>query len=124
MKHKPFAVYFAAKEDVPVVGETADTIKMYAAGHNNSMPTIVFDLPKVINHLRGMGVVEFVKLANDKTNRNLANKYDAGSTFVVVLDPEGEKIGGWSLAGTGLVKIVDAIGVAMDAWMKAHPPGK
>jgi hypothetical protein len=124
LKQKPFALFFASKEDVSVLGETAETIKMFAASHNNSMPSLVFDLPKVINHLRGMGVVEFVKLANDKANRDLANKYDAGNAFIVVLDPKGEKIGGWSLVGNGLVKTVDAIGVAMDAWMKAHPPAK
>lgn len=116
IKKKPYAVYFASKDEFKAIGENVETIKQFAAANNNSLPSTVFDLPKVINQLRAMGVVEFAKVANTKENRELTNKYEAGNYTVVVLGPDGKKIGAWSIVGGNLSNLVASAKSALAAW--------
>src|SRR6185295_10032557 len=45
--NKPILVYFAAPNDAEVIGESPETIQKFASAHENSIPTTVFDLPKM-----------------------------------------------------------------------------
>ncbi len=122
MKKKPFAIYFATKEELNVVGETTDTIKQYALANNNSFPTTVFELPKVIDHLRSFGVVEFAKAAVNKENRELLGKYEADKYMIVVVAPDGKRIGGWSIVGGNLNAAVAQAKVTIEAWQNQFGP--
>lgn len=116
LKKKPFAIYFATKEEVQVVGEATDSIKAYAASNGNTLPSTVFELPKVIDQFRGMGVVEFVKIANDKENRELVGKYGGGNAMLVVVAPDGVPIGSYGVLGANLVTMVTNAKAAIQAW--------
>jgi len=97
------------------VGETTDTIKLYAAA-NPSVPQGVFELPKVVDHLRSMGVVEFAKVAANNQNRELAAKYQAEKNFMVVLSPDGRRIGSWNVVDGNLNTIMAQARVTIAAW--------
>ncbi|HLX63049.1 MAG TPA: hypothetical protein VKX17_17395 [Planctomycetota bacterium] len=70
-----------------------------------------------------MGVVEFAKVANTKENRELANKYEAGNFTVVLIAPDGKKIGAWSIVGGNLSNLVASAKSALSTWSaQAGPP--
>jgi hypothetical protein len=118
LKKKPYAIYFATKDEFKAIGENAETIKQFAAANHNSLPSTVFDLPKVIDQFRSMGVVEFVKVVNNKENREMVNKYGGGNQTLVVLDPDGSKLGAWSIGSSNVSKLVESAKVALAPWQK------
>ena len=119
LKKKPYAIYFATKEEVLSVGENADTIKQFAAANGNSLPSTIFELPKVIDQLRSMGVVEFAKIANNKENRDLVNQYGGGdgkNGTIAVIAPDGTKIGAWVVMTGNLNSMVAIAKTTIEAW--------
>ena len=63
-----------------------------------------------------MGVVEFVKIANNKENRELVNKYGGGNYTIVVIGPDGAKIGAWSIVGGNLGNLVASAKSTLAPW--------
>lgn len=92
IKKKPFAIYFVCKDDCKVVGENSDAIKNYMQANNNSLPSSVVDVPKIVTQVRELGVGTFVKIPMTKENRALAEKYAGESNTMVICSPTGEKI--------------------------------
>ncbi|MEI6236375.1 MAG: hypothetical protein WCT04_25245 [Planctomycetota bacterium] len=121
LKKKPFAIYFASKDEVKIVGENADAIKQYAAANGNTLPTTVFELPKVIDQFRSMGVVEFVKAANDKENRDLVAKYGGANSTLVIVAPDGSKIGIFGVLNGNLNSMVAIAKTTIEAWRNQQP---
>lgn len=98
------------------VGENSETIKQYASANGNTLPSTVFELPKVIDQFRSMGVVEFTKIANNKENRELVGKYDGANGMIVVIAPDGNKIGSWPVMSGNLNAMVATAKTTVDAW--------
>ena len=119
LKKKPFAIYFATKEELKVVGENTDTIKQFAGGSGGTLPTTVFELPKVIDQFRSMGVVEFVKVPGD--NAELATKYGGGIATLVVVAPDGSKIGSFGVMTGNLSSMVAIAKTTIEAWRNQQP---
>jgi hypothetical protein len=118
LKKKPYAIYFATKEELKVVGEPTDSIKAYAAANGNTLPSTVFELPKIIDQFRGMGVVEFVKVANDKENRDTVAAFGGGNATLVIVAPDGAKIGAYPVLNGNLVALMTNAKAAIDAWQQ------
>ena len=119
-KNKPIAVYFASKEEFPLIGESPETVQKIAADNNNTMPTTVFDLPKLLTHLREMSVVEFVKIAMTPENQALVSKYSGAAHTLVILAPNGERIDGGSVIGPAMPKLAASAKTKIDAWQSAQ----
>lgn len=115
-KNKPIAIYFASKEEFKVVGEAPEVVKKYGEDNNNAMPTTVFELPKLLTHLRSYGVVEFVKI--DVTNDAVGDmaKYGGASHNLVILAPGGERLDGGSVIGPAMPKLAASAKAKIDAW--------
>lgn len=126
LKRKPYAIYFATKEELKVVGEPTDSIKAYASANGNTLPSTVFELPKIIDQFRAMGVVEFVKVANDKENRELVATFGGGNATLVIVAPDGTRIGAYPILSGNLVALMTNAKVAVDAWQlkQAAAPAK
>ncbi len=119
-KNKPIAVYFASKEEFPVIGESTEIIQKFAADNNDAMPTTVFDLPKLLTHLRGMGVVEVVKIAITPENQAQISKYGGAAHTLAILAPNGDRIDGGSVIGPAMPKLAASAKAKIDAWQSAQ----
>ena len=121
LKHKPVAIYFSSKEEFSAIGESTETIKQFAAANGNSLPSTVFDLPKLINHLRSLGVVEFAKVAYNKENRALANQYGASTYTVVLVAPDGSKLYSGGVVGSSMNSFAQGAKDALAQWQARQP---
>lgn len=119
-QNKPYAIYFSSKEEAKIIGESDTVIKEYAAANGNSLPTTVFELPKIIKQLREMGVENFAKVAYTKETRTLANSLDASTYTLVILAPDGTKIDAGTIAGNNVAVFMSSVKDKVQAWQAAH----
>lgn len=117
-KNKPIAIYFAAKDESSAIGEPPEAVQKFAAGNGNSVPTTVFDLPKLVTHLRALGVAEFVKVTYDKTDA-LATKYQAQERWLILVAPNGERMDGGTILGRALEQRVTSAKAKIEAWQSS-----
>ncbi|HLX64822.1 MAG TPA: hypothetical protein VKX17_26355 [Planctomycetota bacterium] len=117
-KNKPIAIYFAAPEEFAVIGEAPERLKKFADDHDNAVPSTLFSLPKLVTHLRALGVAEVVKVSSE--NSALVTKYGAEVRSIVLVAPNGERIDGFSILRGGLDKIAASAKAKLEAWQNAN----
>lgn len=115
LKSKPFGVYFASKEESPIVGENADVLKAFMKENNNSLPETAMIVPRAVSQLRDLGVGNFVKIKLNKENRALAEQMNADVNTMVICAPAGDRITSVKCT-SDLAKTVESAKREIAAW--------